>query len=49
MMCVACGLKLTNDWTMSSAAAWTLTSDQLPYCADSDACRRDAYRQAERR
>lgn len=42
MTCAGCGRKLTNDTTKPNAAAWTLRGDRVPYCADSDACRRVA-------
>lgn len=42
MECVACGRRLTNDQSKPNAARWTQDAAPRPYCADSDACRRDA-------
>jgi hypothetical protein len=44
MECYACGRALTNDLDRPNTAHWTLYEPRVPYCADSEDCRRDTER-----
>lgn len=41
LLCDCCGRVLSNDPAAENAALWSLARIRLPYCADSDLCRRD--------
>lgn len=49
LLCDCCGRQLSNDPSAENAARWTVgVPKKLPYCADSDLCKREVYRGAMR-